>query len=126
MASLLQTFVNYSRKRFYRIGTYSVKLFTAVMFTLSQIARVFAASIHFHPSLKFVDKAGVYHSKAPLHLNVRLQTLPINNRLGWTEENNNITKLFSLYLKAGKPYWRGRLGIFDLLIKVACFVTTGK
>ncbi len=62
-------------------GACTIKLFTVVI-----VARVlFAATIHFHPSLILAGKAGAYQSGAftGLHYNGRLLALPANIRLGW-------------------------------------------
>ncbi len=57
-------------------GDCTIKLFLAVIAAISKYARVFANSIHFHPSLISVGKSGVYS-------NGRLLVLTTNIRLGW-------------------------------------------
>jgi hypothetical protein len=46
-------------------GACTVKLFTAVIIAVSLKARVFAAAIHFHPSLIFAGKGAAIQSGAP-------------------------------------------------------------
>jgi hypothetical protein len=43
----------------------TIKLFTAVIVAITLKARVFATSIHFHPSLIFAVKTEAYQSGSP-------------------------------------------------------------
>jgi hypothetical protein len=52
-------------KQLFHIGACAIKLFLAINVAISYKARVFATTIHFHPSSIFAGKAEAYHSTAP-------------------------------------------------------------
>ncbi len=67
-SSLLLTFVNYCRKKFYNIVPWCnlTKPFTVVIYKCSWLAMVFAPGRHFQPCLMFVSKArSLPYSGAP-------------------------------------------------------------